>query len=84
MQNRDGSGNVNESSSRDGDGDGSVMAHVDRTWCLQVARSLRRKTRRLSDDVVPKGVLGTRDGREKMAIVFKNKYYTRPGEGLLP
>ena len=38
---------------------------VDRRWRLKVANSFGRKRRRLSDDVVSRGELGTRDGREE-------------------
>ena len=34
---------------------------VDRRWFLQVAKSFGRNTRRLSNEVLPKGELGTRN-----------------------
>ena len=38
---------------------------VERRGCLQVARSFGSKTRRLFDDVVPRGEPGPRDERER-------------------
>ena len=38
---------------------------ADRKWRLQVASSFGRKTRRLPDDVVPRGEQGTKDGRDE-------------------
>ena len=41
------------------------IVSVDRWWRLQVASSFWRKTRRLPDDVVPRGEQETRDGKEE-------------------
>ena len=44
-----------------------------------VASSLRRKTRRLPDDVVPKGEKGTRDRKEETAATTKTGTGARRG-----
>ena len=42
--------------------------NVDRRWCLRVARSFGRKTRRLPNDVVQRRKQGTSDEREETAM----------------
>ena len=52
---------------------------TDRRWRLQVASSFGHKTRRLPDDVVPRGEQGTRNGREEAITGIETGTRTRAG-----
>ena len=57
------------------------IVSVDEGWRLRVASNFGRKTRRLSDDVVPRGEPGTRGGREETVTGTGTRAETNEDEG---